>query len=432
MKTFKATMSDTLKELVSSKNINQYINDNAENENAENEEKQAIDIDKSEILDTIKKMKKKLSWHKKSESDTRDALELFDSITNDTEFHDMDLPREKNEIRQLKIDLNLLCNKASKLCIQNKLNMKWWIDSTQTLIEKGIANEAIRRERRETLSNRKSQRLSKETVRKISEMRARKSLVRPSQKRGKFKRVTAYQSVHGVPAWPIGHRRGSSMTRVGLELHALRDLQEMESIQTDQDLMEELNDLYEKLYELWETLKTRKLAREAKALIQHKCAQLDPAKLQSEYGCPWAVKEMLEMQQQRLKQNKQFNQIRNLRESVHINSPKLRMGQEDFIVEMSNLQRISDSMANDAMQREIKHQKASDIQRKSFQKGLKLKQDLQAKQAQLETQLEYDDGIIDELEGEIANMLITVNGHKVNLDKEKLPKFEIFVPVKKQ
>merc|ERR1712096_534015 len=114
------------------------------------------------------------------------------------------------------------------------------------------------------------------------------------------------------------------------------------------------------------------------------------------------------------------NQIRNLRESVHINSPRMRMAQENFVVEMSNLQRISDSMASDAMQREIK----------SFQKGMKLKQDLQSKQSQLEMQPEYDDGIIDELEAEVSNMLVSINKHDVNLDKEKLPKFDIFVPIK--
>merc|ERR1712096_368482 len=71
-----------------------------------------------------------------------------------------------------------------------------------------------------------------------------------------------------------------------------------------------------------------------------------------------------------------------------------------------------------------------DIQRKSFQKGMKLKQDLQSKQSQLEMQLEYDDGIIDELELEITNMLLSINKHDINLDKEKLPKFGIFVPIK--
>jgi len=98
-----------------------------------------------------------------------------------------------------------------------------------------------------------------------------------------------------------------------------------------------------------------------------------------------------------------------------------------LITEMSNLQRISDSMASDAMQREIKHQKASDIQRRSFQKGVKLKHELQSKQHQLEQQLEYDDGIIDELETEIADMLVVINGYKVRL---KLPTFDIFVPIK--
>ena len=428
-------MSETFQELVSFKTLRTYEKQNDENEQKSNINKtpNASSVNKVEILDTIKRMKKKLSWHKKTEADTRNALEFFDSLheNKDKQFHKMKLPQNPNELRQLKIDLNLLCKRASELCLRNKLNMSWWIDSTDILIQKALSNEAVRAERRASLSSRKSARVSQAQMAEIMEIRQKKSLVKPSQKRGKFKRVTAYQSVHGVPAWPIGHRKGSSMTRVGLELHALRDLQEMVTIQNNTELMEELNNLYEKLYELWETLKTRKLAREAKALIQHKCDKLNPAKIQSEYGCPWAVNEMLEMQQQRLSENKQFNQIRNLKESVHINSPKCRLGQENLSVEMRQLQRISDSMANDAMQREIKHQKASDIQRKSFEVGLKHKQDLQSRQAQLEMQLETDDSIINDLEKDISKMLISINTYKVDLDAERLPKFSIFVPVKK-
>ena len=238
-------MSETLQHLVSFKTLKLY-----DQQNNENDQKSNIDTDaesppfKPEILDAIKRMKNKLSWHKKTEADTRNALEFFDSlhVDNPKQFHTMKLPKDQNELRQLKIDLNLLCKKAAELCIRDKLNMSWWIDSTETLIQKSLSNEAVRQERRASLSSRKSARVSKLQMKEIMEIRQKKSLVKPGKNRGKFKRVTAYQSVHGVPAWPIGHRKGSSMTRVGLELHALRDLQEMKTIQDDTELMDELND----------------------------------------------------------------------------------------------------------------------------------------------------------------------------------------------
>jgi len=388
--------------------------------------------DKQDVMEGIRRMRQQLVWHKKEDMDLRIALEIFDNIHKDKllAFRDMTLPHDSNERRRMKLDFIEILKEAHELCLRDKLNMKWWIDSFCIIIREAAESQQARVQRRQTLAHRTSCRESTIELDKIRVFQQKNKLVRPSRIRGSFRRIKAYQSTHGVPQWPIGHRKGSSMVRVGLELHSMRDLQATSAVRKNPVLVSELDALYAKMWELWETLKARKLTRETRALIKHKCVQLNPAQMQSEFGSPWAVSEMLEMQQQKLHQNKQFNQIRNLRESVHINSARTRMGMEDCIDEMTNMQRIQDSMANDALQRDIQHEKASSIQRKSFERGMKQKQGLRFKQSQLETQLEYDDGTIDKLEKEISEMLFNVNMHEVNLDHEKLPKFEIFVPIK--
>eukprot|EP01083_Nonionella_stella_P080515 221320_1 len=377
-------------------------------------------LDTSEIIATISKMKTKLSHTK---YDIRDALKVFDAIHNDItiEFQSIQLPTERNVARQLKIDLNLLCNKALELCLNQTLNMNWWIYATRKLIKQSIIDQKTRKERRRTLTHIKSEREARIHALQLKQRQRTRSLIPPSQNRGTFKRITAYQSIHGVPAWPIGHRKGSSVTRVGLELDALKGLRQLKSVRCNQELMHQLNELYEKLYELWETQKIRKFARKARALIKHKCSQLSASALRSEYGCPWAIEEMLEMKQERMKHDR-LKHIRYIRRSVSL-------CQQPFGTEMEPLRRIWVTIEDDAFHRQIKHQKASDIQRKSVDKGLQLKQRLERKQVQLEMQLTSDDDIIGMLEEQISNLLNQINKHDLNLDQERLQKIHMYVPM---